>query len=80
MKTQRLFRNDFNVGRHRRVPDRLTILTRVRTFRATASTQKTIGGTVKTMRRVCHGNGCVRSVFEDRLISKFGATPWPFVS
>lgn len=49
-KTQRLFRTHFNVGRHGAVPDRKTIGNWVTLFRNTASTQKRIGGSRKTVR------------------------------
>lgn len=53
-KTQRLFRKHFNVGRHGAVPDRKTIGNWVSLFRNTASTQKKIGGSRKSVRTLAN--------------------------
>ena len=51
IRTQRIFRQHFNIGRHGHVPDRHTINNWVRKFRTTASTEdKKHGGKPKTVR------------------------------
>lgn len=50
VRTQRLFRSHFNVGRHGDVPDRSTIANWVRLFKNTSSTQGKPGGSLKTVR------------------------------
>ena len=47
---QKIVDNHFNVGRHGSVPVRSAISNWVRTFRTTASIQKTIGRSIKTAR------------------------------
>lgn len=50
VKTQRLFKSHFNLGRNDGVPSRKTIANWVSLFRNTATTQKKTGGSNKTVR------------------------------
>ena len=48
--TRTPFKSNFNFGKYGKVPYRLTVSNWVRAFNTNASTQKTIRGSVKTVR------------------------------